>query len=67
MKKEKFNGRLLTAEEMKNIKGGHIFLTSASDDKCPLCGEWVEIVTYTHYIVCPHCGYYIALKEKKGE
>ena len=56
MKKEKFNGRLLTAQEMKNVKGGHIFIPSSQIIICPVCDQLIELGPYSYYIVCPHCS-----------
>ena len=67
MKEKKYNGHLLTNKEMKEVAGGHVFPVSQCDGRCPACGEWIEIGTYTYYLICPKCGGNITLEEKKEE
>ena len=67
MKNKSLCGHSLTNQEMKQVIGGYLFKYSEHGCRCPACGKWVETTIYTSYIVCPHCGYSVALKEKKGE
>lgn len=67
MKNKKYNGHLLTNKEMKKVSGGHVFPVSQCDGRCPACGEWIEISTYTCYIKCKRCGETILLEEKNEE
>ena len=64
-KNEKYG--FLTEKEMKSVKGGHTFITTDIIPRCPACGEWVEINTYTCYIRCLHCGGSITIEEKNEE
>lgn len=67
MKNKKRNGRLLTNNEMKKVKGGHIFSVSQCDGRCPVCRQRIEFNTYSYYINCPHCSGNITLEEKDEE
>lgn len=65
MKNQKNLGQPLSEQEMKSIKGGHIFSSSEYGVRCPLCGREAERNTYTYYIKCENCGSIIPIEEKK--
>ena len=52
MKNQKNLGYPLSEQEMKSIKGGHVFTSSEYGVRCPLCGREAERNTYTYYIKC---------------
>jgi len=64
MKNQKKLGHPLSEQEMKGIKGGHIFSASQYGVKCPLCGEENERNAYTLYIICDNCGHVMTLNEE---
>ena len=67
MKNQKKIGRPLSDEEMKGIKGGHIFSASQYGARCPLCGKESDCNAYTYYIVCENCGHVMTLKEEEND
>lgn len=67
MKNKNLYGNPLTEQEMKKVMGGYVFSYSEHGRRCPACGEWVELGTYSYYIVCNHCGGVITLEEKNEE
>lgn len=64
MKNQKNLGQPLSEQEMKSIKGGHIFSSSEYGVRCPLCGREVETNVYTYYIRCENCGSIIPIEEE---
>ena len=67
MKNKNFYGCPLTEQEAKQVMGGHVFPFSQFNGICPACNQWIELNTYSYYIVCPHCGGHIVLEEKNEE
>ena len=65
MNNQKKSRQPLSEQEMKGIKGGHIFPASQYGVKCPLCGRESERNAYTLYIICDNCGHVITLKEEE--
>ena len=55
MKNQKNLGQPLSEQEMKSIKGGHVFTSSEYGVRCPACGREVNVITYTYYIICDNC------------
>lgn len=64
MKNQKNLGQPLSEQEMKSIKGGHVFTSSECGVRCPLCGREAERNTYTYYIKCENCGSIIPIEEE---
>ena len=64
MKNQKNLGQSLSEQEMKSIKGGHVFTSSEYGVRCPLCGREVETNVYTYYIRCENCGSIIPIEEE---
>ncbi len=67
MNNQKKSRQPLSAQEMKDIKEGHIFSASQYGVKCPLCGEENDYHVYTLYIVCRNCGHVMTLKEEEND
>lgn len=65
MKNQKNLGQSLSEQEMKNIKGGHVFTSSEYGVRCPACGREVNVNTYTYYITCDNCRCVIPVEEEK--
>ena len=65
MKNQKNLGQPLSEQEMKSIKGGHVFTSSEYGVRCPLCGREAERNTYTYYITCWNCGSVIPIEKEK--
>ena len=65
MIKQKNLGQALSEQEMKDIRGGHIFSSSEYGVRCPACGREAERNTYTYYITCENCGSIIPVEEEK--
>ena len=43
MKNQKNLGHPLSEQEMKSIKGGHVFTSSEYGVRCPLCGREANV------------------------
>ena len=43
MKNQKNLGQTLSEQEMKSIKGGHVFSSSEYGVRCPLCGREANV------------------------
>lgn len=65
MKNQKNLGQPLSEQEMKSIKGGHVFTSSEYGVRCPACGREAERNTYTYYITCWNCGSVIPIEKEK--
>lgn len=65
MKNQKYLGQSLSEQEMKSIKGGHVFTSSEYGVRCPACGREVNVNTYTYYITCDNCRCVIPIEEEK--
>ena len=57
----------LSEQEMKGIKGGHVYSSSQYGARCPLCGEENDCNVYTFYIVCENCGHVMTPKEEEND
>lgn len=64
MKNQKNLGQALSEQEMRGIKGGHVFSSSEFGIRCPLCGRETDRNTYTYYITCWNCGSIIPTKKE---
>lgn len=67
MKNQKKSRQPLSEQEMKGIKGGHVFSSSQYGVRCPLCGRETESNAYSYYIKCRNCGHVITLKEEEND
>ena len=65
MKNQKNLGQSLSEQEMKSIKGGHVFTSSEYGVRCPACGREVNVNTYNYYITCDNCRCVIPIEEEK--
>ena len=65
MKNQKNLGQPLSEQEMKSIKGGHVFTSSEYGVRCPACGREGNVNTYTYYIICDNCRCVIPIEEEK--
>ena len=65
MKTKKNWGQPLSEQEMKSVKGGHVFSSSECGVRCPACGKDVEISLYSPYIICTNCGNVILAKKEE--
>ena len=64
MNNQKKSRQPLSEQEMKGIKGGHVYSSSQYGARCPLCGEENERNAYTLYIICDNCGHVMTLNEE---
>ena len=67
MNNQKKSRQPLSEQEMKGIKGGHVYSASQYGARCPLCGEESERNAYTLYIICDNCGHVMTLKEEEND
>ena len=67
MNNQKKSRQPLSEQEMKGIKGGHVYSSSQYGARCPLCGKENDCNVYTFYIVCENCGHVITLNEEEND
>lgn len=67
MKNQKKSRQPLSEQEMKGIKGGHVYSSSQYGARCPLCGKENDCNVYTFYIVCRNCGHVMTLNEEEND
>lgn len=67
MKNQKKSRQPLSEQEMKVIKGGHVYSASQYGARCPLCGKENNDCLYSFYIKCGNCGHVMTLNEEEND
>lgn len=65
MRTTNLNGHILSEKEMREVKGGHEFISPGGANLCPQCGSWAleEIEGKKDHFRCLACSSVIEIKK----